>query len=274
MKVINDGYIKDYTTYKLSGKIKKLVIVDNIEELIDVLKKNKKRKIIGNGSNLIISESYSGTLIKLNFNNIKINGNKVVAGAGCLLPKISRKCASLGLSGLEFACGIPASIGGAICMNAGCYGENISMVVDRVKVLDENLNVIYLDKDELKFGYRDSIFKHRNLICLECELKLKYNDSDLIFEKMKRITENRRDKQPIEYPSAGSVFKNPSGQSAGEVIEKAGFKGYCVNDACVSLKHANFIINKGNASAEDVINLINIIKDKVKLEEEQEIIKG
>lgn len=279
MKIIDDANIKDYTTYKLSGKIKKLIIVENTDELKEVLKKHKDVKIIGNGSNLIISSDYTKTLVKLEgFNNLKICGNIVDVESGYSLPKLSRTCAEKGLSGLEFASGIPGTIGGALYMNAGAYGHEIYDILKSITVLDDKLNVITLK--DLKSDYRDSIIKNNNYICLSARFKLNYKDSKLILDDIKNIMESRRKKQPLNYPSAGSVFKNPKGYSAGRLIEKAGLKGMKVGTAEVSEKHANFIINKHNASAEDIIKLINVIKDKIKreygieLECEQEILKG
>lgn len=280
MRIINDADIKDFTTYKLSGKIKKIVIPDNLEELKGIIKKTDNYKIIGNGSNLIISESYNGTLVSLeNFNNLEICDNIVSVDSGYSLSKLSRVCGEKGLSGLEFACGIPGTIGGALYMNAGAYGCEIFDVVKSINVLDENLELKKITKENMKSKYRSSIIKEKNYICLSAEIILKYKDRDLILENINDIMRSRREKQPLEYPSAGSVFKNPKGYSSGRLIEKSGLKGYKVGGAEVSVKHANFIINKGNACAEDVIKLIDTIKKKIKneygieLEVEQEILK-
>lgn len=280
MKKINNALIKDYTTYKLSGQVKEVIIPSNILELKEAIRNlgDKKYKIIGNGSNLIISESYDGVLIKLDFDNLVIDGTKVKVGASYSLSKLSMECAKKGLSGLEFACGIPGTVGGAIYMNAGAYGSNISDVLKSVTVLDKNYEVKVLDASLLELGYRDSIFKNNDYVILEGEFVLNYKNSDAILNDIKDIMASRREKQPLEYPSAGSVFRNPEGYSAGRLIEKAGLKGLRVGDAEVSLKHANFIVNRGSASAEDVISLIDIIKDKVSedgimLECEQEILR-
>ncbi len=282
MEKINNALVKDYTTYKLDGYIKEIVFPLNIEELKEALEslKGKKYKIIGNGSNLILSESYDGTLINLkHFNNIEFNGNMVKVGAGYSLPKFAIESANKGLSGLVFASGIPGTIGGAIYMNAGAYGKEISDVLRSVTILDDELNIRVLNKEELSSSYRDSIFKHKNYVCLEALFELEYDDKDKILKEIKSIIETRKQKQPLEYPSAGSVFKNGEGYSAGRLIEKAGLKGMRVGDAEVSLKHANFIVNRGSAKASDVIKLIDIIKKKIKEEDnidlitEQEILK-
>ncbi len=282
MEKINNALIKDYTTYKLDGFIKEIVFPKDVLELKEVLKSlsGKKYKIIGNGSNLILDESYDGVLINLKyFNNIEFNDNVVKVGAGYSLPKFALECANKGLSGLVFASGIPGTIGGAVYMNAGAYGKEISDILKEVTILDDELNVKVLSKKELNSSYRDSIFKHKNYICLEAVFTLEHGDKDTILKEIKEIIETRKAKQPLEYPSAGSVFKNGEGYSAGRLIEKAGLKGTRVGDAEVSLKHANFIVNRGKAKASDIINLIEIVKKKIKEEDnidlilEQEILK-
>lgn len=280
MKKISNGLIKDYTTYRLSGKMNDVYIPDNVLELKNLLNNNKKYKIIGNGSNLIICESYDGIFIKLsNFNDISFEGNVVKVGSGYSLSKLSYECAKKGLSGLEFACGIPGTIGGAIYMNAGAYGKNISDVLDSVTVLDDNLNVRILKNNDLNFGYRNSIFKNSRFVVLDASFVLKNKESSIILKEISDIMESRRNKQPLEFPSAGSVFRNPDSLSAGRLVQKAELQGMNVGDAEVSKKHANFIINRGNAKAEDVIELIDKVRCQVKkkfdvdLELEQEIIK-
>lgn len=276
MEIINKAKIREYTTYKLDGEIKKIYIPEDVLELKDLIlklrKDNIKYKIIGNGSNMIISSKYDGVLIKLSkFDKLDIKDNIVKVGSGYSLSKLVLKCAKKNLSGLEFAYGIPATVGGAIYQNMGAYGYSIDDVIKYVTLLDGN-EIKTLSKDELNFGYRDSIFKHKNLICLEATFELKYS-SDVSYKK---YMEERKLKQPLEYPSAGSVFLNPIGYSAGKLIEEAGLKGFRVGDAMVSYKHANFIVNVGRARAEDVIKLIRIIQDKVQadtgiyLETEQE----
>ena len=282
MEKVNNALIKDYTTYRLDGKIREVLFPFNEIELKEILEDldGQKYKVIGNGSNLILSESYDGVLINLKyFDRLEFNDNIVKVGAGYSLPKFALECANRGLSGLEFASGIPGTIGGAIYMNAGAYGKEISDILKSVTILDDEFNIRVLSKEDLSASYRDSIFKHKKYVCLEGEFQLEYGDKDKILEEIKSIIETRKSKQPLEYPSAGSVFKNGDGYSAGRVIEKAGLKGTKVGDAEVSLKHANFIVNKGNASASDIIKLIDIIKKKIKDEcdidliLEQEIVK-
>lgn len=280
MKKISDGLIKDFTTYKLSGKMGNVYFPKSIDELKKLFSSNLNYKILGNGSNLIISESYDGEFIKLSeFNDICFDGNTVKVGCGYSLSKLSMECAKRGLSGLEFACGIPGSVGGAIYMNAGAYGNNISDVLKCVTILDDDFNIRILSSSELDFGYRNSIFKRNNFIIIDGTFILKNKESDLILKDITDIMSARKSKQPLEYPSAGSVFRNPEGYSAGRLVQKSGLQGEHVGDAYVSEKHANFIVNKGNASADDVIKLIDIVQKKVKKDSgidlvlEQEIIR-
>lgn len=283
-KVIDDASIKDYTTYKLSGMLKKVVYPNNIEDLLGLLKylreEKIKYKVIGNGSNLIFLGDYDGVVIKLdNFNAIEINENIVTVGSGYSLIKLSMKTAKLGLSGLEFASGIPGTIGGSIYMNAGAYKKSMSDVVKEVLVIDENLKIKKLSLSDLKFGYRDSILKKKKYICISVTLELTYDDKDNILELIKKRKQRRLDTQPLNYPSAGSVFRNPDNDFAGRLIEEANLKGLSIGGAMVSEKHANFIVNKGNASGKDVKELITLVKDKVedkygiKLILEQEIVE-
>ena len=280
MEKINNAPLKDYTTYKLKGNVKTIYFPKNIDELKEVIKSNKKYKIIGNGSNLIIKSKYDGVLIKLkNFDKLIFDDTKVVVGAGYMLSNLNTKCMEEGLTGLEFTFGIPATIGGAIYQNVGAFGSNMSELVSHVLALDEYFNIVNLSNKDILFGYRDSIFKHKNYIILEVTLNLKKETSKIVRENMLKYISLRKEKQPLEYPSAGSTFKNPIDISAGALIEKSGLKGYNVGGAFVSNKHANFIINKGNASGEDIINLVEIIQKKVNensgilLELEQEIIE-
>lgn len=284
MEKISNAEIKKYTTYKLEGTVSEIYIPSDVLELKNLLaelkNKNIRYKILGNGSNLIVSSKYDGVLIKLkNFDTLNIDGNTVKVGAGYMLPKLALKCAENGLSGLEFAYGIPATIGGAVYQNAGAYGFSIDKVIKDVTILDANYEIITLSKAELKFGYRDSIFKHKNFICLEVTLELRKGNSEDILEKMKENLKHRKENQPLEYPSAGSVFRNPIGYSAGKLIEEAGCKGAQVGDAMVSYKHANFIVNTGKATAEDVLELIKLVQKKVEdktgilLETEQEYLE-
>ena len=270
-KVVNNPKMSDYTTYKVGGNALAIVYPNDIDDLIkllDYLKENKiKFKMLGNGSNLIFKdEGYDGVLIKLSeFNNLEINDTVVTVGAGYNLVKLSLKTARMGLSGLEFASGIPGTIGGAIFMNAGAYKMDMSNIVSEVKVLTPNYEVKTLYNKDLEFSYRSSFLqKNKDYICLEAKLVLKHGDVDKIMDVIADRKQRRLLTQPLEYPSAGSVFRNPENDYAGRLIEELGYKGKNIGGAYVSEKHANFIINKDHATASDVRNLINEIKKEVK----------
>ena len=268
-KTLYNVPIKDYTTYKLDGIIKMVVYPDDLEKLKDLLKYLKenaiKHMVIGNGSNLIFKEDYDGVIIKLdNFKGLEIKDNIVRVEAGYNLMKLAIKTANSGIRGVEFAAGIPATIGGAVYMNAGAYKEDMSLVISEITVLDDNLNIRVLKNEDLDFSYRHSLLQKSNLICLDATLVLKHGDKqkslDLIYDRKRRRIES----QPLDFPSAGSVFRNPDGKFAGELIESLGLKGKSVGDAVVSEKHANFIVNMGKAKGKDVMKLIKMIQDEVK----------
>lgn len=262
--------LKKYTTYKVGGTASVLVLPDNVDCLIVLLKflrlNNIKHKIIGNGSNLVFLGDYNGVLIRLDkLNDVSICDDIVVCDAGCSLIALALKCAKLGLSGLEFASGIPGTVGGAIYMNAGAYLENMAGIVQSVKVLSDDFKIIELSNSDLKFGYRSSLLQSNNFVCLSASLKLKHGNVDEILDLIEKRKNKRIETQPLEYPSAGSVFRNPDGESAWRLVEGIGYKGKRIGDAMVSLKHANFIINVGSANGNDIRSLIYEIRDKVKL---------
>ena len=260
-----------YTTYKIKAIGKVLVIPKNIDclkKLILYIKTNNlKYKVLGNGSNLIFTESfYDGILIKLDyFNYINIVDNIVDVGAGYSLIKLAIKTCMMGLSGFEFAAGIPGSVGGSVYMNAGAYNSSISDVLESAVILTPDLDVVSFSNDDFNFSYRSSFLQNNHgYICLSAKFKLKYGDKDEIMELVNDRRLRRLASQPLEYPSAGSVFRNPSDDYAGRLIEEIGYKGKICGGAQVSVKHANFIINIGGATGCDVKNLILDIKNKVK----------
>ncbi len=270
-KIETSVSLKKYTTYKIGGKASCIVYPKNTTSLIKLLKfarrKNIKYKMLGNGSNLIFSDNdYDGILIKLNeFDNIEIYGRKIKVGAGYSLMKLSRVAQKNALTGLEFAAGIPGTIGGAIFMNAGAYKSDMGYIVQTVKVLTPDYKVVEFENKELGFHYRTSFLKkHKDFICLEAVLRLEKGDKTKIAEVMKNRLKRRVESQPLNYPSAGSVFRNPKDMFAGELIEKAGLKGKKIGGAMISDKHANFIVNTGNASSEDVKKLITLAQETVK----------
>lgn len=261
------------STYKLAGKAKYLVDVSDLNGLKKLLKYLKENninyKVIGGASNLIFKDLvYDGVLIRLaGFDKLEITDNQIKVGAGVPLMKVALKSCNLGFTGLEFACGIPGSVGGAIFNNAGAYKSDMGYVVYSVSVLTPDMEVKVMKNKELKYHYRDSFFKHNdNYIILEAKMLLKRGKKEEILEVIRDRKERRVASQPLEYPSAGSVFRNPDNVPAGKLIEDLGFKDEHVGDAYVSSKHANFIINKGNAKGSDVIELANKIKEKVKSE--------
>lgn len=269
-KVILNANLKDYTTYQSEGIADAIIFPKTVEDLIhilDVLRQNQvKHKLLGNGSNLIFSNHYDGVLIKLEeLNHLKIEGTKVIVGAGYPVMKLSLKVSRMGLSGLEFASGIPGTVGGAIFMNAGAYKSDMGYITKKVKVLTPELKIITMNNSEMDFHYRTSFLqKNPGYVCLEAELELIPGDRDIIMDIIRDRKKRRLETQPLEYPSAGSVFRNPPNDYAGRLIETIGYKGKNIGGAEVSIKHANFIVNKAHASGEDIKKLILEIQDKVR----------
>jgi UDP-N-acetylmuramate dehydrogenase len=284
--------LKEYTTFKIGGPARYFFVAKSKEDLKNAILWAKKKKlpffILGGGSNVLFSDNgFDGLVIKLQNTQYEIRNTKIVAEAGVPLQKLVLELARRGLSGLENLAGIPGTLGGAIWGNAGAFGREIGNLVEEVKVLDvgsSKLEVKKLKNKGCKFGYRGSVFKRRkNWIILEATLKLKKGKKKEIEEKIKEILKLRKEKQPLEFPSAGSVFKNVSIEKvpkeirekfkekikngflpAGVLIEAAGLKGFQIGGAKISEKHANFIVNVGNAKASDVKELIEKIKKEVK----------
>ena len=258
-----------HTTFKIGGNADLFVCVKNKEELKEVLKITKEENIplfvIGLGSNLLVSDNgISGVVVSLEeMKEIKKEDNAVTAQAGAALSKVCTFAQMNSLGGLEFAFGIPGSVGGALYMNAGAYGGEIKDVVLAAECINENGEIIMLTKDEMQLGYRTSVFKSKNYIIISATFGLESKDSQKIMAEMEDYASRRREKQPLEYPSAGSTFKRPTGYFAGALIEQNGLKGFSVGGAEVSQKHAGFVINKGEATAYDVKTLINEVAKKV-----------
>ena len=272
IEYICDEPMKNHTTFKVGGNAQVFVTVNSKEELSALMKyistENISYFILGKGSNLLVSDSgIKGVVITLSgeFSDIKImDGNKIVAGAGASLMKLCRFAQENSLSGLEFAYGIPGSVGGAVFMNAGAYGGEMKNCLVSADYITPQGEAGTFTKDELNLGYRTSVFRNKNYIITSCTLSLKEDNRGIIKEKMDDLLGRRRSKQPIEYPSAGSTFKRPDGAFAGTLIESCGLKGYKIGGACVSEKHAGFIINKGGATFEDIDSLIKEVQKKVK----------
>lgn len=280
--IFQDEIMKKHTTFKIGGKADVFIRPSNVNELSHAIKICKKFKVpyyvIGNGSNILVKDNgFRGVIIQIykNFNHIEIEDDKIVAGAGILLSKLSKKIAEKSLEGFEFASGIPGTLGGAIYMNAGAYGGDMSSVLVSVDVIDNKGNIITLSKDELKLGYRTSIIQKTNYIILKAALKCKKGNKDNISSIINDLNNRRRTKQPLEFPSAGSTFKRPVGYYAGKLIMDSDLRGYSIGNAQVSEKHCGFIINKGDAKADDVIKLIhhvtNTVKDKYNVILETEV---
>ena len=262
--------MKNHTSFKVGGPVDILVTPESYEQVQYVIKHSKENNIpyfiMGNGSNLLVRDGgIRGLVIKFcKLNKVRPENDIIIAQSGVLLSKVSNIAARNNLEGFEFASGIPGSIGGALTMNAGAYNGEVSQVVESALVLGENGDILKLYKEELELGYRASSILKNGYVVLEVTLKLKIGDSNNIYDRIRELTEKRKTKQPLEYPSAGSTFKRPQGYFAAKLIEESGLKGVNVGDAEVSQKHSGFIINKGNASAKDILNLINIVQDTVK----------
>lgn len=280
-----DISLKKYNTYRLDTKCGYLIYPSNTKELIDLLKYLKESNInyfiLGGGSNIILAKPYFDVVIKLDkLNNIEIKDNIVTAEAGVSLIYLANLCMNNNLNGLAFAGGIPGMVGASTAMNAGAYKEDMASIVKEVKVVTPELEVITLTNKDLNYSYRNSFLKeHKDYICTEVTLEMSYLDKDKIKETMTSRKKRRIDTQPLDKPSAGSVFRNPEGLSAGKLIEDAGLKGYKIGGAKISTKHANFIVNTGDATYEDILELIDYTKKKIKeiynidLILEQEIIR-
>jgi len=264
--------LKKYNTYRLDARANYLIFPKNVEELINLLKylkeNNMKYLILGGGSNVILARPIYDIVIKLDrLNKVTINDNIVVAEAGTSLISLSNTCMKEGLLGLAFAGGIPGLVGASTSMNAGAYKEEISDCLKEVKVLTPSLEIKVMTKQELEYSYRDSFLKrNKEYICLETTFVMKKEDHLKIKTLMDDRKRRRIENQPLDKPSAGSVFRNPDGMSAGKLIDDLGLKGYTIGGASISEKHANFIINDGEATYEDIIELIDLIKKKVKKE--------
>ena len=267
-RIFQNEMMKKHTSFKIGGPADFFIIIESVEELKAVLKFAKELDIpvtcIGNGSNLLIKDNgIRGLTIKLDFKDLTINEDEIEAGAGVPIPVLARKAYENGLSGLEFASGIPGTLGGAIKINAGAYGGEFKDVVDFTTYLDNNLQVHTVSNEDQNFSYRNSRFNNTDDIIISAKMKLKKENKDIIKAKMDELSAKRKDKQPINFPNARSVFKRKNEYIAAEVIDKCGLKGYNIGDAYISDLHAGFIVNKGNATAQDVIQLIEYIKNTV-----------
>lgn len=283
-----DESMKKHTTMQVGGTCDCLVLPESIEEIQKVVAYAKENHIpyyvIGNGSNLLVKdEGIRGLVIKIGpkFSNVVVEGEKIIASSGVGTPRVAQVAKKHALTGLEFACGIPGTVGGCVRMNAGAYGGEMKDVVESVTYLDSDGNIQKILNKDMEFDYRHSVFgNHKDWIILSVTFALKKGDVEEISKLMESNALARRTKQPLEYPNFGSVFKRPTGYFVGKLVQDSGLRGYQIGGAQVSQKHTGFIINTGNATCQDVLDLIRYVQDtvyekfNVKLQTEVEIIGG
>ena len=266
-----DEPMKNHTSFCVGGPAKLLIKPNDEEALIEILKSirknNYKYYILGNCTNIIVKDGgFDGIIIKLKnkLNDVeKVSDKEIFAGTGASMKKISEFAMENSLTGLEFAHGIPGSLGGAIVMNAGAYDGEIKNVVKSVRLLDENLEVIEVPGDEMNFAYRHSLVQERDLIVLGAIFSLEDGNKDEIREKYEEFDQRRADKQPLDMPSAGSTFKRPTGYFAGKLIDDSGLRGFTHKGAGISQKHCGFVVNKHKATAQDILETIEIVQKVV-----------
>ena len=270
-RMLFDESMSRHTTFRVGGEAECMLLVEKEEELLELIpylnQIGQDYFILGNGSNLLVGDKgYKGIVIKLGsgMNQITVEGNHIRVQAGALLSETAATAMRAGLTGMEFAAGIPGTIGGGIVMNAGAYDGEMKQITESVKVMDTAGEILNLDNDTMEFGYRTSIIKNRPFIVLEILLRLTEGDPAQIKARMEELSESRKSKQPLNYPSAGSTFKRPEGYFAGRLIMDAGMRGYRIGGAQVSEKHCGFIVNTGKATAADIREVIEEVQIRVK----------
>lgn len=263
--------MKNHTTFRIGGPADYYLCPHSTEELQNVIKICKEENlpffVQGNGSNLLVSDKgYRGVVIQLgkNFSDLEVKEEHIAVKAGALLSKTAKEALDAGLAGMEAVSGIPGTVGGAVMMNAGAYGGEMKDIVESVTVLNQEGKLLTLSVEEMKMGYRTSIVKEKGYIVVSAVLKLRRGERQAIRELMEDYKERRVTKQPLDMPSAGSTFKRPEGYFAGKLIMDAGLRGFSVGGAQVSEKHCGFVVNKGDATAKDVVNLIHEVQRRVK----------
>lgn len=268
--ILIDEPMKRHTTFRIGGPADYFIMPEGIKEVKDVVTLCRQEKmpyyIMGNGSNLLVGDKgYRGVIIQIykNMNVITVTGSTVTAQAGALLSKVAGAAYESGLAGFEFASGIPGTIGGAVMMNAGAYGSEMKDRILSATVLTDENEVRILGKEELELGYRTSVIARKGYLVLTVELGLEAGDQREIKKQLDILKDERVSKQPLEYPSAGSTFKRPEGHFAGKLIQDSGLKGFQVGGAQVSEKHSGFVINKDQATAADVVSLMEQVREKV-----------
>lgn len=281
-RILMEEPMKKHTTFRLGGPADFFLCPSDVNQIPEIIHICREEGIpwfvLGNGSNLLVSDQgYRGVVIQIykNMNQITVEGTRIYAQAGALLSAVSKKAMEAGLTGMEFASGIPGTLGGAAVMNAGAYGGEMKDILVSVTVLTDEGEQKVLKVEDLNLGYRTSVIKEKDYIVLDVVLQLQVGDRDAIRNRMEELKVQRVTKQPLEYPSAGSTFKRPEGYFAGKLIEDAGLRGYRVGGAQVSEKHCGFVINTGDATTSDVVQLIhdvqNIIWNKFKIKLEPEV---
>ena len=272
MEIRTNEPMARHTSFRVGGPADRFMIPESEGELreavLDCKASGKPWYMVGNGSNLLVGDKgFRGTIIsteRLTELEVYKNENSIIAGAGVMLSKLANRAAREKLTGLEFAAGIPGTVGGAVMMNAGAYGSEMKNVLLWADVMDRYGTVKRLKNEELELGYRTSALERRGLFAVRAAFSLTTGDPDAIRAKMEELAAKRKEKQPLEYPSAGSTFKRPEGYFAGKLIEDAGLKGFSVGGAAVSEKHAGFVINKDHGTAADILELCNEVKRRVK----------
>lgn len=287
-KIKYNESMKNHTTMKVGGNCDIMVFPETIEDIKNILKVVKKENleyyVIGNGSNVIVpDDGIHALVIKIasKFSNIEIKDNKIKVLSGCSMPKVAYVAKENSLKGFEFACGIPGTIGGGIRMNAGAYGSEIANILEDVTYINEDGEIKTISKDKINFSYRHSIFaENKHLIIISATFNLEYGSKNEIENIMKTNMDLRKSKQPLEYPNSGSIFRRPDGYFVGKLVDDSGLRGYTIGGAQVSEKHTGFIVNKNNATYNDVVDLIHYIqkvvyeKFNVKLQTEVEVLGG
>lgn len=274
--ILIDESMSLHTSFKVGGKADLFVKGYSVDEIKSVLKISSENNIplfvLGNGTNLLVKdEGFRGIILQVKLEDIKIDGTEVIVGSGVKNAVLSKKLVDNSLTGFEFASGIPGTIGGAIKMNAGAYGGEMKDIVSEVTYLDYDGKVCTIDNSECEFEYRHSRFFNEKVIILEAKLKLEKGNKSEIENKVKELFEQRKEKQPLEYPNAGSTFKRGDGFITAKLIDECSLKGYRVGGAQVSEKHAGFVVNKNNATAKDILDLIEYVQKKVKEETGEDI---
>lgn len=260
-----------HTTFRVGGPASYYVTPGDETALAEVIRlcraENVPYYIIGNGSNLLVSdEGYDGVIISMgeNFCGCRVEDARIIAGSGALLSRIAKAALEASLTGFEFAAGIPGSLGGAVVMNAGAYGSEMKCVLESARVMKPDGGTVALSGEELELGYRTSCVVSKEYIVLEAVLSLQQGDQAEIRRRMEELARQRKEKQPLEYPSAGSTFKRPAGYFAGKLIQDSGLRGFSCGGAQISEKHCGFVINKEKATAADVMNLCRAVRERVK----------